>query len=114
MTNETAAGGAPAKAAPNRNVWLKNAWRISVTWARKEPAAAEAIILALIAIGIAFQWWHWSNGQIGAVVGIGAALMGMFVRGQVTPLIRPTARGRRLVPGPDEPQEQLMRPRPQR
>ena len=81
--------------------WVKNAWRQIATWVRREPAAAEALILAFIALGIAFGWWQWSNAQIGTVVGIAAALLGMFVRSQVTPLIQPTTKGRRLVPAPD-------------
>jgi hypothetical protein len=93
----------PAHEAPGKGAWLKRAWIATATWVRREPAAAQTIILAFIAIGIAFQWWHWSSAQTGAVVGIAAALLGMFVRSQVTPLIQPTAMGRRLVPGGDEP-----------
>jgi len=92
----------PAQRAPRRSAWIKWAWAAIVTWIRKEPSATQAIILAFIAIGIAFGWWHWSNGQIGAVVGIAAALLGMFVRSQVTPLIQPTAVGRRLIPATDK------------
>jgi hypothetical protein len=84
--------------------WVRNAWRQIATWVRREPAAAEALILAFIALGIAFGWWQWSNAQTGAVVGIAAALLGMFVRSQVTPLIQPTTKGRRLVPASDEPE----------
>jgi hypothetical protein len=72
-----------------------------MAWVRREPAAAEALILAFIALGIAFGWWQWSNAQTGAVIGIAAALLGMFVRSQVTPLIQPTTKGRPLVPAPD-------------
>lgn len=68
-----------------------------VTWLRQEPAAAQALILAFVALGIAFQWWHWSNAQVGAVVGISAVLLGMFVRSQVTPLVRPRDGGRELI-----------------
>jgi hypothetical protein len=81
--------------------WVKQATEQMVAWVRREPAAAEALILAFIALGIAFGWWQWSNAQTGAVIGIAAALLGMFVRSQVTPLIQPTTRGRRLVPAPD-------------
>jgi hypothetical protein len=84
--------------------WVRNAWRQVATWVRREPAAAEALILAFIALGIAFGWWQWSNAQTGAVIGIAAALLGMFVRSQVTPLIQPTTKGRRLVPASDEPE----------
>ena len=69
-----------------------------VTWVRQESAATQALIQAFIAVGIAFSWWHWTNAQTGAVVGISAALLGMFVRSQVTPLIRPVDTGRPLVP----------------
>jgi hypothetical protein len=86
------------------SAWVSSAWEQAVAWVRKEPAAAEAVILAFIALGIAFGWWQWSNAQTGAVVGIAAALLGMFVRSQVTPLIQPTTRGRRLVPAADEPE----------
>ena len=92
----------PAHEAPGKSAWLKQAWIAAATWVRKEPAAAQTIILAFIAIGIAFQWWQWSSAQTGAVVGIAAALLGMFVRSQVTPLIQPTAMGRRLVPSTDD------------
>jgi hypothetical protein len=94
----------PANAAPSKKAWGKDAWNLIVAWVRKEPAAAQSLILAFIALGIAFQWWHWTNGQTGAVVGIVAALLGMFIRSQVTPLAQPRARGRRLVPAQDEPE----------
>jgi hypothetical protein len=81
--------------------WVRQATDQTVAWVRREPAAAEALILAFIALGIAFGWWQWSNAQTGAVIGIAAALLGMFVRSQVTPLIQPTTKGRRLVPAPD-------------
>ena len=84
--------------------WVKNAWKTMVTWVRREPAAAEALILVFIALGIAFGWWQWTDAQAGAVIGIAAALLGMFVRTQVTPLIQPATKGRRLVPAQDEPE----------
>lgn len=80
-------------------------WNGIVGWVRQESAAATALVQAFIALGIAFAWWHWSNAQTGAVFGIVAALLGMFVRSQVTPLVRP--RSGRNVPlaevGPPEP-----------
>jgi hypothetical protein len=63
-------------------------WTTIVGWVREESAAASALVLAFIALGIAFEWWHWSPAQTGAVVGITAALLGMFVRSQVTPICR--------------------------
>jgi hypothetical protein len=93
----------PARPAPGGNAWARTASNRVVTWARKEPAATQALILVFIALGIAFGWWHWSDAQTGAVVGITAALLGMVLRAQVTPLIQPTAKGRRLIPAPDEP-----------
>lgn len=68
-----------------------------VKWVRQESSATQALIQALIALGIAFQWWHWSDAQTGTVVGISAALLAMFVRSQVTPLIRPMDGGHKLV-----------------
>lgn len=93
----------PDHNAPGRGTWLKTAAITVAMWIRKEPAATQAIILAFLALGIAFQWWTWSNGQIGAVFGIAAALLGMFVRSLVTPLAKPTAMGQRLVPNTGEP-----------
>ncbi len=69
-----------------------------VTWVRQESAVTQALIQAFIAVGIAFGWWQWTNAQTGAVVGISAALLSMFVRSQVTPLIRPVDAGQPLVP----------------
>jgi hypothetical protein len=68
-----------------------------VKWIRQEAPATQALIQAFVALGIAFQWWHWTNAQTGAVVGIIAVLLGMFVRSQVTPLIRPRDGGRELI-----------------
>jgi len=105
MSTATAPGNAtPAGAAPGKNAQVKRAWDAAATWVRQEPAATQALIQVFVALGIAFQWWHWSGAQTGAVVGITAALLGMFVRSQVTPLIQPTARGRALVPAPSEPE----------
>jgi hypothetical protein len=68
-------------------------------WVRQESAATQTLVSALIAFGIAFGWWHWTAGETGAVVGIVAALMGMFVRSQSTPTIRPrSSDGKPLVP----------------
>jgi hypothetical protein len=64
-------------------------WSGIVGWVRQESAAATALVQAFIALGIAFAWWHWSTAQTGAVIGIVSALLGMFVRSQVTPLVRP-------------------------
>ncbi len=76
---------------------MRTVFSTIVTWVRQESAVTQALIQAFIAVGIAFGWWHWTNAQIGAVVGISAALLGMFVRSQVTPLIRPVDAGRPLV-----------------
>jgi hypothetical protein len=101
----TAPGDAiPANTGRGRNARAKAAWTAVATWVRREPAVAQALILAFIALGIAFSWWQWSDAQTGAVVGIAAALLGMFVRSQVTPLSQPATKGRRLVPAPDEPE----------
>ena len=103
MATGTVQGDAiPARHGHGRNAWLKSAWTTLVSWVRREPAVAQALILAFIALGIAFGWWQWTDAQTGAVVGIAAALLGMFVRSQVTPLVQPTTKGRRLVPAADE------------
>ncbi|HEV2451040.1 MAG TPA: hypothetical protein VGS62_03840 [Streptosporangiaceae bacterium] len=65
-------------------------WTTVETWVRQESAATQVLITAFIALGIAFQWWTWTNAETGAVIGIVTAVLGMFVRSQVTPLIRPT------------------------
>jgi hypothetical protein len=62
-------------------------WSAMTYWVRRESAAATALVQAFIALGIAFAWWDWSSAQTGAVIGIVAALLGMFVRSQVTPVI---------------------------
>jgi len=76
---------------------IANVFKATVKWIRQEPAAVQVLILAFVALGIAFQWWHWSDAQTGAVVGIFAVLLGMFVRSQVTPLARPRDGGRELI-----------------
>src|SRR5580700_1992382 len=65
---------------------LLTGWNYIVGLIRQESAAATAMVQAFIALGIAFAWWSWTPAQTGAVVGIVAALLGMFVRSQVTPL----------------------------
>lgn len=80
-------------------------WNGLVSWVRQESAAATAIVQAFIALGIAFSWWHWSTAQTGAVIGIVAALLGMFVRSQVTPVARASAR-RTVAPAPPAPRAQ--------
>lgn len=75
-------------------------WNTISNWIRQESASTQAIIQSFIALGIAFQWWNWSNSQTGAVIGIFGALLSMFVRSQVTPNIRPVAAGRPLIPDP--------------
>jgi hypothetical protein len=75
-------------------------WDQIVKWIRQESAATQVLIQAFIALGIGFEWWHWSDAQTGAVVGITSALLGMFVRSQVTPLVRPMKDGQPLVPAP--------------
>jgi hypothetical protein len=79
-----------------------------VKWVRQEPSSIQALILAFLALGVAFQWWHWSSAQTGAVFGIAAVLLGMFVRSQVTPTVRPRDGGRELV-APDAPVTQTDR-----
>ena len=68
-------------------MWM-TIWDRIVGWIRQESAAATAMVQAFIALGIAFSWWTWSTAQTGAVIGIVSALLGMFVRSQVTPIAR--------------------------
>jgi Na+/H+ antiporter NhaC len=75
-------------------------WTSIGNWIRQESAAVQALIQSFVALGIAFEWWHWSDAQTGAVIGIVGALLSMFVRSQVTPIIRPMAAGRPLIPDP--------------
>jgi hypothetical protein len=75
---------------------IANAFKAIIQWVRQESATTQALVQAFVALGIAFQWWHWSDAQTGAVVGIAAVLLGMFVRSQVTPLVRPRDGGREL------------------
>jgi len=111
VATETLPGGPiPPTTGPGRSAWAKTAWNTTARRVRTEPAATQAVIQVFIALGIAFQWWHWSDAQTGAVVGIAAALLGMFVRSQVTPLIQPMTKGRRLLPAPDEPGAALSPP----
>jgi hypothetical protein len=96
-------------------VWKQDigkSFKAIVTWIRQESAATQALITAFIALGICFGWWHWSNAETGAVIGITAALLGMFVRSQVTPLIRPRTSERRLVPEGDPPASTVAASRP--
>jgi hypothetical protein len=109
-------GARPAAARPR--IWEKTVkwdrllvttWRGTTNWVRQESAAATALIQAFIALGIAFTWWHWSNAQTGAVIGIVSALLGMFVRSQVTPTVRPRDGGRELI-APDAPATKVEHP----
>lgn len=91
-------------AAPGSSAWFKRASDAIVNSVSQESAVTQALIQAFIAVGIALGWWHWSNAQTGAVIGISAALLRMFVRSQLTPLVRPMAAGRPLVWPPEEPE----------
>jgi hypothetical protein len=79
---------------------VSSVWNAIVNWVRLESVAAMALVEAFIALGIAFGWWSWSNAQTGAVVGIVAALLAMFVRSQVTPVARVRPGKRVPAPGP--------------
>ena len=88
---------------------VRTVWNGIVNWVRQESAAATALVQAFIALGIAFSWWTWSPAQTGAVIGITAAMLGMFVRSQVTPIVRtkrlaPTSRTQVQSPPQSAPQ----------
>jgi uncharacterized membrane protein YccC len=99
----------PGRSGPSQ---VEQVFKAIVTWVRLESAATQSLVTAFIALGIAFQWWHWSNSETGAVIGIMTALFGMFVRSQVTPLIRPRTTERRLLPEGDPPPRASGRPGP--
>ena len=95
-------------------------WNAIANWVRQESAAFTALVQAFIALGIAFTWWHWSNAQTGAVFGIVSALLAMFVRSQVTPVVR-TRQPKRVttavpatVTPPDPARPNPARPNPAR
>jgi hypothetical protein len=92
-------------------------WNGIVNWVRQESAAATALVQAFIALGIAFSWWTWSPAQTGAVIGITAAMLGMFVRSQVTPIVRskglaPAGRSQVQSPAQGPAQGQVQNPAP--
>jgi hypothetical protein len=95
---------------------LGTAWRAITYWVKQESVAATALVQAFVALGIAFAWWHWSNAQTGAVIGIVSALLAMFVRSQVTPVARArqpktvTAAGPRSAPPVGPPDAPGTRP----
>jgi predicted negative regulator of RcsB-dependent stress response len=58
-------------------------------WARQEPVTLQAGVQAVIALGVAFGWWHWSAEQTGAVIAVMASFLGAITRTQVTPTSNP-------------------------
>jgi hypothetical protein len=58
----------------------------------------KTLVLALLALALAFGWVHWTNQQNAAVVGVVAAVFviisamsSVFVRQKVTPISNPRA-----------------------
>jgi hypothetical protein len=103
VSTQTVPGRAiPASTRPGKSARFENAWSTVVTLVGKGPAATQALAVALIAIGIAFQWWHWSDAQTGDAAWAAAVLLGMSARSQVTLLLQAAARGRRLIPAPHQ------------
>ena len=58
--------------------------------------AFKTLVLAVLALALAFDWVHWNNDQNAAVLGVVAAgfviissVATVFVRKKVTPLARP-------------------------
>lgn len=84
---------------------LGSIWGRITGWVRLESAAFTALVQAFIALGIAFAWWHWSQAQTGAVIGIVSALLGMFVRSQVTPVARTRSPKQATAGAPADPPE---------
>jgi hypothetical protein len=60
---------------------------------REEPVAVTAFFQAIIGLGIAFGWWHWSPAETGAVIALAAGTL-TLIRGVVVP----TARQQRISP----------------
>jgi hypothetical protein len=87
---------------------VRTVWNAVVNWIRQESAATSALVLAFIALGIAFAWWSWSTAQTGAVFGITAALLAMFVRSQVTPIARNKPPRRLTATGQAAPQGRTL------
>jgi len=64
-----------------------------ISWARQEPVAVQTGVQSLIALGVAFGWWHWSPEQTGAVMAVTASFLGAVARTQVTPTSNPKSSG---------------------
>ena len=63
------------------------AWFTAVqSFVKLEPSTVQAILQSILALGLAFGWFHWTTAQTGAVVGMVAVLLAMFVRTQVVSL----------------------------
>jgi hypothetical protein len=57
--------------------------------ARQEAVTIQTGVQSLIALGVAFGWWHWSPKQTGAVMAVTASFLGFAARTQVTPTSNP-------------------------
>jgi len=68
----------------SRSVDLRRLGRLLRKLLREEPVAVTAVVQAIIGVGIAFGWWHWTPAQTGAVVGLAAGSF-TVVRGMVIP-----------------------------
>jgi predicted negative regulator of RcsB-dependent stress response len=66
-----------------------NRLREILMWARQETVTLQAGVQSLIALGVAFGWWHWSAEQTGAVIAVMASFLGAVARTQVTPTSNP-------------------------
>jgi phosphate/sulfate permease len=63
-----------------------------MAWIKREPVAfygsLTSFVTAVVGLGLAFEWWNWSEVQIGAILTAWAAIGGIFtfiVRSQVSP-----------------------------
>jgi hypothetical protein len=66
--------------------------------------AIKTLVLAVIALALAFNWVNWSDGQNAAVIGVVAAAFVLvssvgtiFTRQKVTPVAAPMKDGKELV-----------------
>jgi predicted negative regulator of RcsB-dependent stress response len=60
-----------------------------IKWARQETVAAQVAAQAVLGLGVAFGWWHWTSQQTGAVMAVTASFLGFIARTQSTPTSNP-------------------------
>ena len=61
---------------------------IITSWVGRNTVRLVAVVQAVIALGIEFGWWDWSDRQIAAVQAVIAAVLAVGVSGTVTANVR--------------------------